>query len=96
MKASKTVGRRGKAGAKNQPKLVILQGEHRSRNEIEQLFAPRYVTAVPKKGADMLRSYLISGFEMALDQGMHPADALAIVMRWASSEMARLGDRDLK
>jgi hypothetical protein len=96
MKASKTIGRRDGDGSKNRPKLIVVQGEYRLRNQIEELFAPRHVPAVPKKGADILRSHLISSFEIALDHGMHPADALAIVLRWASSEMARLGDRDLE
>jgi hypothetical protein len=40
--------------------------------------------------ADALQSQLIRAFETAIDQGMKPADALAVMLSWMSSEMARI------
>lgn len=70
-----------------------VQEGYRLRNEIEGLFSRRQEPAAPKKAADILQSHLISGFEAAVEQGMHPADALAIVLSWAAAELSRVGDR---
>ena len=60
-------------------------------SDIEALFPGQPEPLVPKKAADNLQSHLIDGFETALDQGMRPADALAVVLCWVSSEMVRIG-----
>ena len=46
-----------------------------------------------QKAADDLQSHVICGFEEALDQGMQPADALALILSWVSSEMVRIQSR---
>ncbi len=61
------------------------------RNGADELFPSRPQPLIPKKAADMLESHLITGFEAALEQGVKPADALALVLSWVSSEMVRLG-----
>lgn len=40
--------------------------------------------------ADALQSNIINAFEAAIDQGMRPADALAVILTWMSSEMVRI------
>ncbi len=42
------------------------------------------------KIADALQSQIISAFEAAIYQGMRPMDALAVILSWMSSEMARI------
>jgi hypothetical protein len=75
---------------KKEEQMLAHEG-HRLNSEIDGLFPRRAEPQVPKKAADVLQSRLISGFEEAVEQGMHPADALAIVLSWASSELARIG-----
>jgi hypothetical protein len=59
--------------------------------DIEALFPGEPEPLVPKKAAEKLQSHLINGFETALDQGMRPGDALAVILCWVSSEMVRIG-----
>jgi hypothetical protein len=61
------------------------------RSDIEALFPGQPEPLLPKRAADILQSHLINGFETALEQGMRPADALAVVLGWVSSEMVRIG-----
>ena len=42
------------------------------------------------KLADALQSRVINAFEAAIDQGMSPADALAAILAWMSTEMMRI------
>ena len=42
------------------------------------------------KLADALQSRVINAFEAAIDQGMTPMDALAVILAWMSSEMMRI------
>jgi hypothetical protein len=39
---------------------------------------------------DDLRSILIVSFETAVERGMEPAAALAVILEWAAAECARL------
>ena len=43
-----------------------------------------------EKLTEMLQSQLIHAFETAIYQGMQPMDAVAIILSWLSSEMARI------
>ncbi len=70
---------------------MLVRNGHCTLSEIEALFPGHPEPLVPKKAADKLQSHLINGFETALDQGMRPADALAVVLCWVSSEMVRIG-----
>ena len=45
---------------------------------------------VGDKLADALQSQIINAFEAAIYQGMRPMDALAVILSWMSSEMARI------
>ncbi|MBI4723753.1 MAG: hypothetical protein HY765_01645 [Rhodomicrobium sp.] len=58
--------------------------------EIEELFPSQAAPLISKKAADKLQSHMITGFEAALDQGMRPLDALALILCWVSSEMVRI------
>ena len=40
--------------------------------------------------ADALQSNIINAFEAAIDQGLRPTDALAVILSWMSSEMMRI------
>ncbi len=62
-----------------------------SLSDIEALFPGNPKPLVSKKAAELLQSHLIDGFEAAVDRGMRPADALAVIMHWVSSEMVRIG-----
>jgi hypothetical protein len=46
--------------------------------------------SVKNAGAEALQSRLIYAFESAIFQGMHPCDALAVILDWASSELNRV------
>ncbi|MGO9485500.1 MAG: hypothetical protein ACLPX9_13080 [Rhodomicrobium sp.] len=70
---------------------MLVHNEHAIRSDIEALFPGHPEPMIPKKAADKLQSHLINGFETALDQGIPPEDALAIVLRWVSTEMLRIG-----
>ena len=70
---------------------MLVRNGHRVRNDIEALFPYQPEPQLPKKAADLLQSHLINGFETAIEQGMRPADALAVVLSWVSSEMVRIG-----
>ncbi len=70
---------------------MLVRDGYFLRNKIDGLFPCRPEPMVHKNAADILQAHLISGFETALEQGMHPADALAVVLSWASSEMMRIG-----
>lgn len=74
----------------NQDEQMLIPSGYCVQNEIEGLFPCDPKPLVSKKAADVLQSSLIDGFEAALDQGMQPADALAVVLCWVSSEMVRL------
>ena len=71
-----------------------VQKGYRLRNEIEGLFSSGQEPAAPKTAAELLQSHLIRGFEAALEEGMHPADALAVVLSWAALEASRIGDQN--
>ncbi len=43
-----------------------------------------------EKCAEDLKSLLIVSFETAIDEGLPPREALAIVLGWAADECARL------
>ncbi len=58
--------------------------------EVDDLFPSRPLQPASKRGADALQSHVISGFETAVEQGMHPMDALALILNWVSSEMVRI------
>lgn len=75
----------------NQDRQMLVRNGHRVPRDIEALFPGNPDPLLPKKAADMLVSHLINGFETALEQGMRPADALAVIMCWVSSEMVRIG-----
>lgn len=59
---------------------------------IEELFPKKK----PAKniGADALRLQLSEFLLAAQQDGMHPVDALAIIVEWAASEMVRIGSLD--
>ncbi len=42
------------------------------------------------KPADVLQSQIITAFEAAIDRGMRPMDALAVILAWISSEITRI------
>lgn len=44
-----------------------------------------------EKSADDLKSSMIMSFETAIDQGLAPPKALAVVLEWAAEESGRLG-----
>ena len=75
---------------KNREEQMVARDGYCLWNEIDGLFPGRPEPLIPKKAADILQSHLISGFEKAVEQGLHPADALSLVLSWASSEMARI------
>jgi predicted deacylase len=70
---------------------MLVRNGHCTLSDIEALFPGQPEPLVPKKAVDILQSHLINGFETALDQGMRPGDALAVVLCWVSSEMVRIG-----
>ena len=70
---------------------MLVSNGYRVRTDIEALFPGQPEPLLPRKAADILQSHLINGFETALEQGMRPADALAVILSWVSSEMARVG-----
>jgi hypothetical protein len=39
---------------------------------------------------EILQANMIIGFEQAIEQGMRPTEALAAIIGWVSSEMARV------
>jgi len=53
-------------------------------------FCPGRTQPAAEKLADTLQSQLINAFETAIDQGMQPMDALAVILSWVSSEMLRI------
>jgi hypothetical protein len=70
---------------------MLARNGHCKPSDIEALFPGQPEPQIPRKAAELLQSHLIDGFEAALDQGMRPADALAVVLCWVSSEMVRIG-----
>ncbi len=70
---------------------MLVRKGHCTQSDIEALFPGHPEPLVPKKAVELLQSHLIFGFEAALDQGMRPADALAVILCWVSSEMVRVG-----
>jgi hypothetical protein len=70
--------------------MLVHEEYHTRLREAEELFPGRAQPLVPKKAADLLQSHVISGFEAALEQGMHPMDALASILSWVSTEMGRV------
>jgi hypothetical protein len=44
----------------------------------------------PADVADAFKSCLIEGYERAVESGLQPLDALAIVLIWAADEIRRL------
>ena len=75
----------------NQDGQMLIRKGRCSPSDIEALFPSEPEPLVSKKAADKLQSHLINGFETALDQGMRPGDALAVILCWVSSEMVRIG-----
>ena len=70
---------------------MLVSDGHPVGSDIEALFPDQPEPLLPKGAADVLESNLISAFETAVEQGMRPADALAAVLCWVSSEMVRTG-----
>ncbi len=70
--------------------MLVHEEYHTRLSAAEELFPCRAQPLVPKIAADTLQSHVISGFEAALEQGMHPMDALASILSWVSSEMGRV------
>ncbi len=58
--------------------------------DIEELFPRQPQPLVARRAADILKSNVIMGFEQAIEHGMGPMDALATILGWVSSEMARI------
>jgi hypothetical protein len=54
------------------------------------LFPGHTQPSMPDPAMDALQSQVITGFEAALDQGMHPVDALDVIIGWVLNEMARM------
>jgi hypothetical protein len=75
---------------KDQEEQMLVREGYCVRDEINGLFPGRAEPLVSKKAADVLQSHLISGYETALEQGMDPADALSLVLCWASTELVRI------
>ncbi len=75
---------------------MLVRDGYCLQSAIEGLFPGRPQPLVPKKVADLLQSHLISGFETALEQGLHPSDALALILCWASSELMRMKEDQAK
>ncbi len=69
---------------------MLVRNPHCTLSDIEALFPGHPEPLVPKRAAELLQSHLIDGFEAAVDHGMRPADALAVVLCWVSSEMVRI------
>ncbi len=63
-------------------------------NDLEQFPAPMFegITAVAGivEISDELSSDLIGSYERALERGIDPRQALAIILKWAAEETARL------
>jgi hypothetical protein len=63
-------------------------------NDLEQFPAPMFegITAVAgiAEISEELSSDLISCYERALQRGIHPRQALAVILSWAAEETARL------
>ncbi len=57
---------------------------------VDELFLP---APVENAGAEKLHSRLIDAYESAINQGIHPLDALAVILEWASTELKRVGVR---
>ena len=70
---------------------MLVRNRQHAQSDIEALFPGQPEPLLHKKAADLLQSQLINGFESAVEQGMRPADALAIILSWVSSEMGRVG-----
>ncbi len=70
---------------------MLVRNGHPVRSDIVALFPGQPESLLPPRAADILQSHLINAFETALEQGMRPADALAVVLGWVSSEMVRIG-----
>ena len=70
----------------------MLHGnQHNLTRAIEALFPREPEPLLPRRAADRLQAHLIRGVETAIEQGMRPADALAAVLCWVSTEMSRIG-----
>ena len=41
--------------------------------------------------ADDMRSQLTQGYHLAIERGLQPCEALAIVLNWAADEACRIG-----
>jgi hypothetical protein len=70
---------------------MLVRNGYRVRCDIEALFHAKPEPQLPRRAADILQSHLINGFENAVEQGMPPADALAVVLGWVCTEMVRIG-----
>ncbi len=90
MKDHKIIASLGSDWHRNWEVQMLTRDGYCLRTEIDGLFPGRPEPLVPKKVADLLQSHLISGFETALEQGLHPSDALALILCWASSELVRV------
>jgi hypothetical protein len=70
---------------------MLIHNECSSRlNDIDELFPRRPQLLVPRQAADLLESHVISGFEDAVERGMKPLDAVAVILACVSSEMERI------
>jgi hypothetical protein len=59
-------------------------------SELDELFPSQPQPLISKKAADILQSRVIHSFEIALDQGMQPLEALSTILNWVSLEMGRV------
>lgn len=69
--------------------MTVHDVSHAAIREIEDLFPRCPMPLVSEKAINILQSHLITGFEAALDLGLPPQDALAVILSWVSSELGR-------
>ena len=51
------------------------------------------IEAADRESLEKLESALISSYEVALESGLSPGGALAVVLDWAAAECGRLNNR---
>ncbi len=51
------------------------------------------IEAANREALEKLESCLISSYEMALESGLSPGGALAVILDWAGVECGRLNNR---
>lgn len=69
--------------------MALHDASYATTTEIEELFPCCPRSLVSDKATNLLQSHLITGFEAALELGMPPQDALAIILSWVSTELGR-------